>query len=294
MFGCFLHSPINSDPSTLAPTPPGLATKLKEAGPAASDFLAAIELLVVDNADVIAMQNWSHLQTVLESLNQIPKKNTDVDVMRVRETHLEGFARHHRQTVFLSSFASAEINALSRVSCQNVAGRARYRVNSYPGVLGRAAAASGGARLRFDRVPDAGDETSDEKKNAVAEHDDARFKHFVKFALPRLRENPRAGSVVFVPSYFDFVKVRNLLTECEVSFAVASEYTPPRDAARARTIFADGRKRVLLVTERAHFYHRRKVKGVREVIFYGLPGAGLSHLPHSAYAIAHTALTLFC
>ena len=294
VFGCFLHSPINPDPSTLSPTPPGLATKLKEAGPAASDFLAAIELLVVDNADVIAMQNWSHLQTVLESLNQIPKKNTDVDVMRVRETHLEGFARHHRQTVFLSSFASAEINALSRVSCQNVAGRARYRVNSYPGVLGRAAAASGGARLRFDRVPDAGDETSDEKKNAVAEHDDARFKHFVKFALPRLRENPRAGSVVFVPSYFDFVKVRNLLTECEVSFAVASEYTPPRDAARARTIFADGRKRVLLVTERAHFYHRRKVKGVREVIFYGLPGAGLSHLPHSAYAIAHTALTLFC
>ena len=132
------------------------------------------------------------------------------------------------------------------------------------------------------------------KKNAVAEHDDARFKHFVKFALPRLRENPRAGSVVFVPSYFDFVKVRNLLTECEVSFAVASEYTPPRDAARARTIFADGRKRVLLVTERAHFYHRRKVKGVRGVIFYGLPGAGLSHLPHSAYEIAHTALTLFC
>ena len=159
MFGCFLHSPINPDPSTLSPTPPGLATKLKEAGPAASDFLAAIELLVVDNADVIAMQNWSHLQTVLESLNQIPKKNTDVDVMRVRETHLEGFARYHRQTVFLSSFASAEINALSRVSCQNVAGRARYRVNSYPGVLGRAAATSGGARLRFDRVPDAGDET---------------------------------------------------------------------------------------------------------------------------------------
>jgi hypothetical protein len=34
----------------------------------------------------------------------------------------------------------------------------------------------------------------------------------------------------------------------DVSFAVVSEYTPPKDAARARSIFADGRKRVLLVT----------------------------------------------
>ena len=37
------------------------------------------------------------------------------------------------------------------------------------------------------------------------------------------------------------------------------------------TLFADGRKRVLLVTERAHFYHRRKIRGVNEVHFYALP-----------------------
>jgi hypothetical protein len=35
----------------------------------------------------------------------------------------------------------------------------------------------------------------------------------------------------------------------DVSFCVTSEYTPPQDAARARSLFADGRKRVLLVTE---------------------------------------------
>ena len=34
---------------------------------------------------------------------------------------------------------------------------------------------------------------------------------------------------------------------------------------------ADGRKRVLLVTERAHFYFRRRIRGVREVHFYSLP-----------------------
>ena len=248
-------------------SPTGLATKLKEGGPAAADFLASVELLVIDHADVIAAQNWQHLQTVLDALNHIPVKHADVDVMRVRESHLEGLARHHRQTVVLSSFASPEINALTRNQCANVAGRARWRVLEYPGVLARAADA-GGARLRFDRVDDANENG---ETGSVSRLDELRFKHFARFTLPALRENPRPGSLVFVPSYFDFVRVRNLLTEHEVSFAVASEYTPPRDAARARTLFADGRKKVLLVTERAHFYHRRRVRGVNEVYFYALP-----------------------
>jgi hypothetical protein len=42
--------------------------------------------------------------------------------------------------------------------------------------------------------------------------DDMRYKHFVKRVLPRLRENPQPGALVFVRSYFDFVRVRNLLT----------------------------------------------------------------------------------
>ena len=243
----------------------------------------------MDHADVIAMQNWQHLTTVLDAVNRIPVKHADVDVMRVRESHLEGLARHHRQTIVLSSFASPEINALARNQCANVAGRARWRVLEYPGVLARAAAGAGGARLRFDRVrdvagsalsaPDRDRKASKASKSSASVHtsasvsrlDELRFEHFTQHTLPALRETPRPGSLVFVPSYFDFVRVRNALTAHEVSFAVASEYTPPRDAARARTLFADGRKRVLLVTERAHFYHRRKIRGVNEVHFYALP-----------------------
>ena len=243
----------------------------------------------MDHADVIAMQNWQHLTTVLDAVNRIPVKHADVDVMRVRESHLEGLARHHRQTIVLSSFASPEINALARNQCANVAGRARWRVLEYPGVLARAAAGAEGARLRFDRVrdvagsavsaPDRDRKASKASKSSASVHtsvsvsrlDELRFEHFTQHTLPALRETPRPGSLVFVPSYFDFVRVRNALTAHEVSFAVASEYTPPRDAARARTLFADGRKRVLLVTERAHFYHRRKIRGVNEVHFYALP-----------------------
>ena len=227
----------------------------------------------MDHADVISMQNWTHLQTVFQNTNLLPTKNTDVDVMRVHASHLEGFAKHHRQTVVLSSFQSPEMNALIREEAKNVAGRARWRRIQYPGVLARAAASVEGARFRFDRIDIASalDETSAKTDGIVASMDDARFEHFLEHFLPRLRENPRSGTVVFVPGYFDFVRARNALTRAEVSFAVASEYTPPRDAARARTLFADGRKRVLLVTERAHFYYRRKVRNVREVYFYGVP-----------------------
>ena len=357
--------------------PPGLVTKIQESGAAATDFLSALEVIIVDHADVIMMQNWQHVQTVLDSCNALPKETHGTDIMRVHESHLNGMARHLRQTVVLSSFPSAEVNALSRNQCHNVAGRVRWK-EAFSGVLGWAAKSvqnAGGLRQQFERLPDcsvavrherrltfrrpvarwrrettplkADDEDFHSPKGCSShggrtrlwlnfmfpigprlcwrplpermtaprnasrasnrlhptrgpvtrlaqrhvphdtherlavprvrnepyrqDVDDARFKHFVKRVLPKLRENPQPGALVFVRSYFDFVRVRNLLTAEDVSFAVTSEYTPPRDAARARSIFADGRKRVLLVTERAHFFFRRRIRNVREVHFYSLP-----------------------
>jgi U3 small nucleolar RNA-associated protein 25 len=242
----------------------GLVTRLQESGANASDFLSSIEVLIIDHADVIAAQNWNHVVTAVRSVNALPKETHGTDVMRVHETHLNGHAKHLRQTVLLSSHASAEMNALMRNECANVEGRARWKA-THAGVLGLAALsarrATGGCRQQFERVPDA----------PIDRADDARFKHFTRRILPKLRENPQPGSLLFVRSYLDFVRVRNALTKAEVSFCVNSEYTDAKNAARARSLFADGRKRVLLVTERAHFYHRRRIRGAREVFFYSLP-----------------------
>lgn len=69
------------------------------------------------------------LPAVLEALNEVPKGQHGVDIMRVREWYLSGSARQYRQTILLSSFASAEVNALFNRSCSNHAGKVRLKVN---------------------------------------------------------------------------------------------------------------------------------------------------------------------
>ena len=239
-------------------SPLGIVTALQDEKTAA-DFLSSIEILVIDHAHVIQMQNWAHVVTILDAMNSLPKDMRDCDIQRVKLAHLNGFSRHVRQTILLSAFQTPEINALFNRRCLNFEGKLRLRT-THKGVLGQLTIKT---RQQFERIP--------MRASDVVNADDIRFKYFVKNVLPRIREHPEPGVVVFVSSYFDFVRVRNLLTKEEVSFAVNSEYTEPREAARARTLFADGRKRVLLLSERAHFYFRRRVKGAREICFYSLP-----------------------
>jgi len=75
-----------------------------------------------------------------------------------------------------------------------------------------------------------------------------------------------------VPSYFDFVRVRQLLRDEDVPFVGLSEYSEPPDVARARAALQRGELEGLLVyTERAHFFRRHLLKGDAQLAFYGLP-----------------------
>ena len=51
----------------------------------------------------------------------------------------------------------------------------------------------------------------------------------------------RAGQLVVVPSYFDFVRVRNFLAEEGADFAGLHEYASVAELARGRSLFADSR-----------------------------------------------------
>lgn len=51
----------------------------------AADFLSSVEVLVAERADVLLMQNWAHVGTVLGALNRTPQDGHGVDMMRVRD-----------------------------------------------------------------------------------------------------------------------------------------------------------------------------------------------------------------
>lgn len=139
---------------------------------------------------------------------------------------------------------------------------------SYAGALARVVPT---VRQVFTRVP----------AGSLADADDARFAFFRDRLLPELVAGlapeggcPARHTVLFVPSYFDYVRLRNLLDAREVEFVTACEYTEDADVARARTEFFAGDMPLLMLTERFHYFRRYRVRGIRHVLFYGPPANG--------------------
>ena len=91
---------------------------------------------------------------------------------------------------------------------------------------------------------------------------------------------------LFIPSYFDFVSLRNLLlkrqetTNTALDFVSVTEYSRVTEVSRGRARFLQGRKPILLYTGRAHFFFRHAIKGVRHLIFFGLPAHAAFYADH--------------
>ncbi|CAD6570824.1 MAG: rRNA-binding ribosome biosynthesis protein utp25 [Alectoria sarmentosa] len=231
------------------------------------DFLSSIEIVVIDQADAILMQNWEHVEFIFEHLNLQPKEAHGCDFSRVRDWYLDGNAKYLRQTILSSSFNFPSLNRLFGRHMLNIAGKMKYSSEEDGAMIDLGIS----ARQIFSRL----DVTS-----LVAEPDD-RFNYFAVAVLPSLAKYSKhdagvgRGVLIYFPSYADFVRVRNYLASSSdtqhISFGSISEYTTGRDVARARSNFFSGRHSVLLYTERAHHFRRYHLKGVKRVVMYGLP-----------------------
>lgn len=232
-----------------------------------ADFLSSIEIVVVDHTNALEMQNWQHVDYVFSQLNLLPKESHGCDFARARNWYLDGKAKYLRQTVILSDYLTPSISSLASTYLHNVAGRVKY-TPTYRGVMLNISPSLPlmltQTFLRFDSLTPQTDS-------------DVRFKFFTATILPSLIRHPKQsrGTIVFTPSYLDFVRLRNHFSTAQetssLSFGTISEYSGRGDVARSRAHFQSGRHSLLLYSERAHHYFRYKLKGVRRIIFYGVP-----------------------
>lgn len=227
------------------------------------DFLSSIEIIIVDQADALLMQNWEHVEYIFEHMNLQPRESHGCDFSRVRSWYLDNNAKCFRQTITLAAFNTPDLNTLFFNRSRNWAGKVKINAK-YPGAIQEL-----GLKVKqtFSRL----------ESPSFATDPDTRFTYFTTAIIPNLtrRTKDNIGTLIFIPSYLDFVRVRNFFlisaSTNSLSFGSISEYTSVRDVARARSHFLSGQHTALLYTERAHHFRRYQLKGVRKVIMYGLP-----------------------
>ncbi|RWS26688.1 Digestive organ expansion factor-like protein [Leptotrombidium deliense] len=224
------------------------------------DFLASIEMLIIDQADVLLMQNWEHIILLMKHMNLQPKEAHGVDFSRVRMWALEGLSKYYRQTLVFSSVNCVTVNALFNKEAQNYEGKiiVRNPVMEGSDIIRRILVQCPQLFHRFDC-------------NSIKSATEERFKYFTNKIIPEFKDSLKSHTLVYIPSYFDYVRLRNYFRKEELNFTQICEYTKEGKVAQSRSFFFHGGRHFLLYTERAHFFNRYHIKGIRHLIFYELP-----------------------
>ncbi|KAB5592297.1 digestive organ expansion factor [Ceratobasidium theobromae] len=203
LFSGFLGSDI------IVASPLGLRMGIEREGP--PDFLSSLEIMLIDQLDCLTMQNWTHLTHILEFCNVLPKEAHGADFARVREYCLDGHSRYLRQTVLLSSFETPQVRALfnSNELLKNVAGRVR-QTRQYGPISIPEGLALNWVKLDCDDP---------------AREPDVKFEYFKDKIVPNILNPAQAQTLIFVPSYFDYLRIYNHLASYASSAVIGiSEY----------------------------------------------------------------------
>ncbi|CAH8570314.1 unnamed protein product [Heterobilharzia americana] len=358
------------DSDLILASPLGLQSIIDEEDEKEADvqyIIASIELLIIDQAEMLLMQNWATVQHIISLLNQRPTKPVFASAARIRLSYLAGYGRRYRQTLLFSAVSTFLITLLSG-ECENFQGMnyippLPHYTGLYPTFLpdwirvpglkpsirtgqkrqhpdkdvvnndksinsnfklhlvsflvpGQIAVKSSYTKLLGDNShldsSDSDTETKESTTNTTTSiHlsnssssqqlpridsstnslllsckpltftdytymsgrnvSVARLNAFKQRILPRLRRGSDPRVLIYVTDFYDLEELRQTLRSESLDFCCINEYTEDSEAERFRTLFADGRIRILLMTERYYFFRRRKIRGPQTFIFYGPP-----------------------
>lgn len=235
-----------------------LALRMMISGEKDYDFLSSIEIVILDQMEIFLMQNWEHVIEIMRHLNLQPKKPHGIDFTRVKMPLLDGFAKYYRQTLMFGSVHFNEAYALFSKYSQNFEGQIMFqnKISPEKSIMKQVFV---GWPQKFVR----------HECSSIDTCADDRFKYFTQSILPQIKNEPHV--LVYVSSYFDFVRLRNHFRREDVDFTGLCEYTKDGKIAQGRAQFFHESRKLLLITERFHFYRRFNLKGVRKVIFYQMP-----------------------
>lgn len=239
-------------------------TEKREARDNDDGFFSSVEICVVDGADVFSMQNWDTLKRVMGMLNKIPDNTRDTDFSRVREWCLDGLMSKFRQTVILSRYRKSEFVALYR-QLKNHSGK--VQLIEMPVEHGSMSTVSWNIRQTFSKVP-----------NVTSPIDglEKRMNFFFEQTFPLVQAFKDSQVLLVVPSYFDFVRVRNRLLkiaeeDTSLRFSSMCEYSGRKEITRARCQFYNRSISLVVVTERFQFFWRNWIRGANTIVWFGLP-----------------------
>ena len=229
------------------------------------DFLSSIEITIVDQFNVIEYQNISHLYTIFEHLNTIPKEQHDSDFSRIRMWYINDQAKFFRQTMLFTKYVSPNSNSIINHICKNWSGRWKNhrRIEPVDSSVGQL-----GIRVKqiFQRFNVMGGQ--------ITEEPDYRFRHFCSVIVPSIAKSTgyEDGLLIYIPDYTDYLRVSNYLKEkTSFLFGEINEYSTQKKLNANRSLFQQGRVKVMLYTERLHHFRRYEIKGVKSVLFYQPP-----------------------
>ncbi|NXR96409.1 DIEXF factor, partial [Hypocryptadius cinnamomeus] len=254
-----LYAPFYSSDIIIA-SPLGIRTVIGAEGEKKRDFdfLSSIEILIIDQADIYLMQNWEHVLHLMKHINLLPLDSHGVDFSRVRMLNLNNWSKYYRQTLLFSALQDPQINSVFNKHCFNYVGQVAIRNVPLTGSISHVVVQLPHVFRRLEA-------------DSVTSVIDGRFQFFIDKVLPEYRDAIMSHTLIYVPSYFDYVRLRNYFKKEDLNFTHICEYTKKAAVCRARRFFLKGEKQFLLFTERFHFYKRYTIKGIRNLIFYELP-----------------------